>query len=123
MSWSSNWGDVTVNKPLPSPTEKEQDILTEARDRFKVCVNWEATARINFEYDYKFANGDTHNKYQWDADALNLRDGRPCLTINKVNQHNLMVINDAKQNKPGVRIRPVGDNASYDAAQLFQELV
>jgi hypothetical protein len=122
-TWTSQWSVSETNKTPPTETEEDQNIIREAKERFKICVDWEATARINFEYDYKFANGDTHNKYQWDADALNLRDGRPCLTINKVNQHNLMVINDAKQNKPGVRIRPVGDEASYDAAQLFQELV
>src|SRR3954470_13931719 len=108
-TWTSQWSVSETNKPPPTETEEDQNIIREAKERFKICVDWEATARINFEYDYKFANGDTHNKYQWDADALNLRDGRPCLTINKVNQHNLMVINDAKQNKPGVRIRPVGD--------------
>ncbi len=123
-NWTSNW-DVTVNKSPPTETEEDKQIVIEAKARFKICVSWEAQARINFEYDYKFANGDAHNKFQWDDTLYNQRTdlGRPCLTVNKVNQHNLLVINDAKQNKPGVRIRPVGDEASYDAAQLFQELV
>ena len=34
-----------------------------------------------------------------------------------------MVINDAKQNKLGVRIRPVGDEASFEGAQIYQELI
>jgi hypothetical protein len=123
-NWSLNW-DVTVNKPVPPPTKEDDDIVIEAKNRFRICVAWEAQARVNFEYDYKFANADTHNHFQWDDVLYNDRTGvnRPCLTINKTNQHNLMVINDAKQNKPGVRIRPVGDEASYDAAQLFQEIV
>jgi hypothetical protein len=50
-------------------------------------------------------------------------EDRPCLTINKTQIHNLMVINDAKQNKPGVRIRPVGDEATYEGGQIYQELV
>jgi len=45
------------------------------------------------------------------------------LTINKTQQHNLQIINDGKQNKPGVTIRPVGDEASFEAAQVFQEVV
>ena len=34
---------------------------------------------------------------------------RPCLTTNKVRQHNLQIINDAKQNKPSVKVKPVGN--------------
>ena len=63
--------------------------------------------------------------YQWDSWVVGDRQtaGRPCLTINKTQQHNLQIINDGKQNKPGVTIRPVGDEASFEAAQVFQEVV
>lgn len=122
MNWSTSWSKTTEPKP---PTQEEIELIKNAKDDFKSAYDWEAPARLNFEYDYKFANGDTHNKYQWDNDLITARelDDKPCLTINKVQQHNLMVINDAKQNKPGVRIRPVGDNASFEGAQIFQELV
>lgn len=124
MNWSSTW-DTKEAKPLPPKTKDEDDLIDQAKEDFKTGQSWEAPARINFEYDYKFANGDTHNKYQWDNDIIQARelDDKPCLTVNKVQQHNLMVINDAKQNKPGVRIRPVGDEASFEGAQIFQELV
>lgn len=124
MSWSNTWQTRELRQP-PPPDKDELELIDNAKDDFKSAQEWEATARNNFEYDYKFANGDTHNKYQWDSDLVIARefDDKPCLTINKVQQHNLMVINDAKQNKPGVRIRPVGDQASYEGAQIFQELV
>lgn len=124
-SWSSSWPDTKSVKPPPPPTDDENKLISQAKDDFKTGYDWEANARLNFEYDYKFANGDTHNKYQWDNDLVMARqlDDKPCLTINKVQQHNLMVINDAKQNKPGVRIRPVGDDASFEGAQIFQELI
>ena len=124
MAWSNSW-DTKELKPPPPPTDEENKLIDQAKEDFKNGVAWEANARINFEYDYKFANGDTHNKYQWDNDLIQAReqDDKPCLTINKVQQHNLMVINDAKQNKPGVRIRPVGDDASFEGAQIFQELI
>lgn len=114
--------DLKIPKP---PTPEETELVKEAKKRYRNCEDWEANARVLFEYDYKFANGDTHNKYQWDADLVNSREDedRPCLTINKTQVHNLLVINDAKQNKPGVRIRPVGEEASYEGAQIFQELV
>lgn len=124
MSWGSTWANSQLIQPKP-PTEKELELIEKAKEDFKQAYAWESNARLNFEYDYKFANGDTHNKYQWDNDLIVARelDDKPCLTVNKVQQHNLMVINDAKQNKPGVRIRPVGDEASFEGAQIYQELI
>src|ERR1700749_801394 len=95
---------------------EDEKILLEAKKRFKYCEQWEAQARDYFDYDIKFANADANNMYQWDSWVVGDRidTGRPCLTINKTQQHNLQIINDAKQNKPGVNIRPVGDTASFE---------
>jgi len=115
-NWSSSWD---------TEAGPDEELIREAKLRFKRCEEWEAIARIRFDYDYKFANGDVHNKYQWDSDLVYNRElqDRPCLTINKTRQHNLLIVNDAKQNKPGVRIRPVGDDATFEGAQIFQEIV
>lgn len=117
---SDGWGTE-----FGGPDAKDAALIEEAKKRFKICVAWEATARIRFDYDYKFANGDTHNKYQWDSQLVYNRElvDRPCLTVNKTAQHNFLIINDAKQNKPGVRIRPVSDEATFDGAQIFQEVI
>lgn len=125
MNWSTAWDDTERLQPLPEPKAEHTLIIEQAKINFKECEEWEAQTRLYFEYDYKFANGDTHNKYQWDAGLVTTRElsDRPCLTVNKTQIHNLMVINDARQNKPGVRIRPVGDEASYEGAQIFQELI
>jgi len=103
----------------------DEKIVIEAHKRFHACEQYEATARANFDYDYKFVHGDSINMYQWDSWVVGDRvaNQRPCLTINKTMQHCLQIINDGKQNKPGVNIRPVGDTASYEAAQIYQELV
>lgn len=120
MAWSTSFGE------RPNPQEEaDNEIILEAKKRFKACEEWEAQARVWFDYDYKFANADSNNMYQWDnwvvGDRQTLK--RPCLTINKTMQHCLQIINDGKQNKPGVNIRPVGDEASFEAAQVFQEVV
>lgn len=114
-----------VEQVAPAPSEAEMELVQEIKDNYLEAEEWESQARLYFDYDYKFSNGDTHNKYQWDSDLVTSREEaeRPVLTVNKTQVHNLLVINDAKQNKPGVRIRPVGDKASYDGAQIFQELV
>lgn len=116
--------DEIIRMAAPSVSENDKIVL-EAQKRFRVCEEWEATARANFEYDYKFANADSINMYQWDSWVVGDRiaNNRPCLTINKTKQHNLQIVNDGKQNKPGINIRPVGDTASFEAAQIFQEIV
>jgi hypothetical protein len=111
---------------IDDPWLSEEDkIVQEAQKRFRACEDWESQAWTNFDYDYKFANGDSVNMFQWDnwvvGDRIDL--DRPCLTINKTMQHNLMIINDGKQNKPGVNIRPVGEDASFEAAQIFEEVI
>src|SRR5258705_2637219 len=116
------WGTSFKSSP---DEEADNEIILEAKKRHRICVDWEARARLYFEYDYKFANGDSNNMYQWDNWVVGDRqtNQRPCLTINKTQQHNLQISNDGKQNKPGVNIRPVGDDASFEAAQVFQEVV
>ena len=109
-------------KEPPALNEAEDKIIREAKKRFNFCQEFEAHARVLFEYDYKFANGDAHNKWQWDADVITSREleDKPILTINKTQVHNLLVINDAKQNKPGVRIRPVGEVIPMMALKYFK---
>lgn len=105
----------------------DEKIIKEAKQRFKRCEDWEAEARKLFVEDLKFVNGDSDNNYQW-PDAIrqyrsNTQSPSPCLTINKVEKHCDMIINDGKQNKAGVSIRPVGDEATFEAAQVFEDLV
>lgn len=100
-------------------------VIKEALERFERCEKWESNARRLQMEDYKFANADADNGYQWPNELRKNRDldGRPCLTINKTRQHNLQIINDAKQNKPGISIRPTGGGATYESAQILESIV
>lgn len=108
-----------------SDETEDAKIIREAKDRFERCEDWESECRRHFVEDLKFANGDPDNGWQWDQKIYDgrIEANKPCLTINKTRQHNLIITNDAKQNKPGVNIRPVGDGASYDAAQVYEGVV
>lgn len=114
---------------LPSESDlKDEKIVKEAKKRFRIASDWEADARRNFINDYKFANGDSENMYQWPGGVQTTRgvgsnDERPCLTINDTRQHNLQIINDARQNKPSVSVKPVANEATYEAAQIFEGIV
>jgi hypothetical protein len=107
--------------------EKERwgKVFARAKDRFEICVRWEGNARSHFVSDLKFAEADAYNMYQWPNQLYQDRQtsAKPCLTINRTRQHNFMIINDAKQNKPGVAIRPTGNGATYQAAQMLEGLV
>src|ERR1700743_2554383 len=103
----------------------DDDIIREAKEDFRRCEDWESLFQTRFVEDVKFANADSDNGWQWNGNIKTARDDaqKPSLTINKTRQHCLQIINDAKQNKPGVNIRPVSDEASYDAAQVFEGIV
>ena len=105
------------------PTD-DQIIVRQAHKRYDRCVAFESEFRRLFALDIKFANGDPDNKWQWPDDIQKDRNlaNRPMLTINKTRQHNLQIINDAKQNKPGIKISPVGDKATYEAAKIYMGL-
>jgi hypothetical protein len=100
-------------------------IVQEAIKRFNQCSEWESTARKRFVEDYKFANGDSDNGYQWPNGIRNARDvdARPCLTMNVVRQHNYQITNEAKKNKASVTVLATGNGATADAAAIYKALI
>lgn len=100
-------------------------IIKEAQRRFKSSQDWESVFRPRYVNDLRFANADSYNQYQWPGTIRQSRElnDRPCLTINKVRQHNLQIINDAKQNTPSIKVNAVGDGATYDSAQIFEGII
>lgn len=100
-------------------------IVKEAKDRFKRCEDAESSFRKLFVEDMKFANGDPDNNWQWPDQIRQSRDGdqRPCLTINKVRQHNLQIINDAKQNKPSIKTLPIDGQADVQIAKILDGIM
>lgn len=104
---------------------EDKKILREAKDRFRRAADWEGDFRKLYIDDVKFANGDSVNGWQWPDNVKQDRDinNRPCLTINKTKVIINKLVNEAKQNPPEPRIKPVGDKASYDAAMVWQDLI
>ena len=50
-------------------------------------------------------------------------DGRPTLTINRLPAFIRQVVNDARQNKPGMLVHPVGDGADPATAEVLNGLI
>lgn len=115
----------TYSDDKPAAFTDDEKIVIEARDRFKKCVDWESIARSRQLEDEKFYFGDTDNGYQWPTDVRKNREieAKPCLTVNQVRQHCLLVTNDSKQNKAAIKIRPVGNKATYEGSQVMEGIV
>jgi hypothetical protein len=108
---------------MPRATKADAEIIREGKERFTRCEGWERQWRERALFDTKFANGDHANMWQWDANVRTERGSRPSLTYNQVRQHNLQVINDARQNKAQIKVSPTGGRASYEAAQVFSGII
>lgn len=105
--------------------DSDDKIVAQAKKRFERCESYESKARENYLYDTKFAAGDSSNMYQWPEAISRSRSSndRVCLTINKTMQHCRQIINDSRQNESQIEIRPVGNGATYEAAQIFEGVV
>lgn len=104
-------------------TQTDDQIIAEAKKRFTRSQDWESVARAYALADSKFANGDTYNKYQWGDKDIKDRAERPCLTNNKIRQHNLHIVNDARQHKAAIKVTPTGQGASYEAAEIMAAVI
>ena len=101
--------------------KKDETILTEAKERFKLCQEAESDNRENYEDDTKFARlGE-----QWPDKVKKQREqeGRPCLTINRMPAFLRQVINDARINTPSIKAHPVDSGDDKETAEIINGLV
>jgi hypothetical protein len=96
------------------------DIVKEAREFFEYADERESENRRRARADIRFSAGE-----QWDERVRNQRelDRRPCLTMDKTGQYLRQVENDARQNKPAIKVRPVDSNADIKTAEMLDGLI
>jgi hypothetical protein len=97
------------------------DEVREALEAFAEC---EERDRDNFnagQDDIRFARLEE----QWPAAirAQRIREGRPCFTINKLPSFIRQVVNDARQNKPAIKVQPQDSGADPQTADLISGLI
>lgn len=100
---------------------KDDDILSEARDAFTLALEVEADNRVDALDDLEFARlGE-----QWPREVRVQREkeNRPCLTINRMPSFIRQVVNDARQNKPQIKVRPVDSGADMQTAEIINGLI
>lgn len=102
------------------PAQTDDDIIDECRRRFQLAQEAEAVSREQGIYDKKFLNGD-----QWETPVRNDRtlSDRPCLTINITAAVRNRVVNACRENRPRIKVHPVGDGADVQTAKLRDGLI
>jgi hypothetical protein len=106
------------------PARTDKEILEEARERLQRCIDDNEEQRKLQLLDLKFATLD-----QWPAEIRASREDpsqpggpRPCLTLDKINQYVTQVVNDMRQNRPAIKVRPIDDYSDVETAAVFQDL-
>lgn len=104
----------------------DESTLKEARDAFQVAADAEADNRARALDDIKFARIGEDN--QWTVNGVNWaqkrRDTRrPVLTINMLPKFERQVMNDIRQNRPSIKVRPVDSGADVKTADVYTGLI
>lgn len=97
------------------------DLLAQGKKLFQQAADAESDNRETAEDDIRFSRLEE----QWPSDiiAQRQREGRPCLTIDKTKAFIRQVVNDARQNKPAVKVHPVDSGADPETADVINGLI
>lgn len=100
---------------------EDQDKVVEGRKVFESVQEAEAENRQIALESLRF----TLLEEQWPDEILKQREieGRPALTINKLKAFGRQVINDARQNKPAMKVHPVDSGADPETAEIINGLL
>ncbi|MFC3706052.1 portal protein [Devosia honganensis] len=101
---------------------RDQDaLLAEAREMFGRCEEYESDNRQAFKDDMLFVRA----REQWPEAIRKQRESedRPCLTIDRLGPVVRQVVNDARQNKPAIKVHPVDDFGDKETAQVINGLI
>ncbi len=100
-----------------------QDKLQKYRERYTDFSDHFYEQRTRMLEDLRFSN--PANPEQWETIVRNAREanGRPTLTFDHTNQYINQVVNDARQNKPGIQCLPVDSGADIQTAEVYEGMI
>lgn len=110
----------TVPHDLEAPAVTDDEIWLECAARLKIAVEAESDNRTQGIKALEFRDGQ-----QWPDDLYNQRrlDKRPSLTINHTNTFCRRVVNNMRQQRPRIKVHPVGDGAQLPESQVIEGLI
>lgn len=96
------------------------EVLKEARERLQAAWDYDQENRREALTDLEFLEGD-----QWPAlyKAEREKEGRPCLVLDKLNQHKNQVVNDIRQAKIAIKAVGVDSNTDPQLAEVYTALM
>lgn len=102
----------------------DQTVLDTALKRYARAKEYWSEFRRRAVEDLEFSN--PADPKQWDEAAVRMRKSgnqpRPCLTLDHTNQYIAQVVNDARQNKPGLSFLPSTGGARIEVARALDGL-
>lgn len=103
-----------------------QDLLQKAKECFKEDQEAFRDNRERMLEDLRFSNPACPE--QWDDAVRRAREqseggARPCLTFDQTNQYIAQVVNDSRQNKPGIKVIPVDSGADIEVAEKIEGMI
>lgn len=106
--------------------KKESDddaFLERVRKHYKLCVEADKGNRDQAREALAFRNLE-----QWDQKLKHARENdpegpRPCLVVDKLNQHVQQVVNDERQNRPQIKVRPVDNKGDPEVAKILDGII
>lgn len=108
--------------PAAPRAEKAQDghadLIATARKRWDRAENRDRDNKLAAYDDLAFLAGE-----QYTAEELKERDGRPCLTINRLPQFVEQVTGEIRQMRPAVKAVPVDRRGDPDTAEIIAGIV
>jgi hypothetical protein len=104
--------------------QSDKDILSTARERYRLAEEAEREIRAEAKIDLQFAAGQ-----QWSKDDENSRNAaggagkRPCLVFNKLTGPLNMVANEARMNPPSIEVLPVDSSSDPETARVLEGMI
>lgn len=101
--------------------ETEDDIHAEALEMFDLCQDADRDNRMLAEEDIRFVK----KREQWPVAVREQREaeGRPCLTVDQLGPVVRQVVNDARLNKPQIKVKPVDSDSDPKTAEILAGLI
>ena len=101
-----------------SPEEELKGWHKKALAQYKEADEYWDDERTAALEDIKFRAGD-----QWPEDAKEVRKNRPMLTVDKLSQYVRQIVNDGRQNRPSIKVRPVDGGSDIATADVFSGII
>lgn len=113
-------GTNDTAEDVTEDSEKDEDVLADIREKFKEADEYWSDNRQAALDDIRFSTGE-----QWPDSIVTQRhrDKRPILVVDKLNQYVRQIVNDGRQNRPSIKVRPVDSGADVQTANVFQGII